>query len=212
VLYAPIDIHKRLFQAAVLDPDSGEVVEERFSPIGRALPAGRSSGGDGWRRWRSRPRPAGAGSGASSSPASRSGWLSRCRRMACSAGGGDDTPVHRFPFAAEWRSTTEPAVRNTGAPSYEEWRRTHRADGASSCASLGEVDHGPSLRAAGNTAGGRLTAGHSAWRRAIPRRSSPSVSACPRSQARVRPSVARRTPARVHDRRVRMGLAVALRR
>jgi len=31
VLYAAIDIHKRVFQAAVLDPDSGEVVEERFS-------------------------------------------------------------------------------------------------------------------------------------------------------------------------------------
>jgi hypothetical protein len=31
VLYAAIDIHKHSFQAAVLDPDSGEVVEERFS-------------------------------------------------------------------------------------------------------------------------------------------------------------------------------------
>jgi hypothetical protein len=31
VLYAAIDIHKHAFQAAVLDPDSGEVVEERFS-------------------------------------------------------------------------------------------------------------------------------------------------------------------------------------
>src|SRR6266536_2433715 len=31
MLYAAIDIHKRAFQAAVLDPDSGEVVAERFS-------------------------------------------------------------------------------------------------------------------------------------------------------------------------------------
>ena len=31
MLYAAIDIHKRAFQAAVLDPDSGEVVEERFA-------------------------------------------------------------------------------------------------------------------------------------------------------------------------------------
>jgi transposase len=31
VLYAAIDIHKHVFQAAVLDPESGEVVEERFS-------------------------------------------------------------------------------------------------------------------------------------------------------------------------------------
>jgi transposase len=31
MLYAAIDIHKQAFQAAVLDPDSGEVVEERFS-------------------------------------------------------------------------------------------------------------------------------------------------------------------------------------
>jgi transposase len=31
VLYAAIDIHKHAFQAAVLDPESGEVVQERFS-------------------------------------------------------------------------------------------------------------------------------------------------------------------------------------
>jgi hypothetical protein len=29
--YAAIDIHKQAFQAAVLDPDSAEVIEERFS-------------------------------------------------------------------------------------------------------------------------------------------------------------------------------------
>jgi transposase len=31
MLYGAIDIHKRAFQAAVLDPESGEVVEERFT-------------------------------------------------------------------------------------------------------------------------------------------------------------------------------------
>src|SRR5215218_2548806 len=31
VLYAAIDIHKHAFQAAVLDPETGEVAEERFS-------------------------------------------------------------------------------------------------------------------------------------------------------------------------------------
>jgi len=31
MLYAAIDIHKRTFQAAVLDPDGGEVVDERFA-------------------------------------------------------------------------------------------------------------------------------------------------------------------------------------
>jgi hypothetical protein len=31
MLYAAIDIHTRAFQAAVLDPNTGEVVEERFS-------------------------------------------------------------------------------------------------------------------------------------------------------------------------------------
>ena len=31
MLYAAIDIHKHAFQAAVLDADSGQVVEERFS-------------------------------------------------------------------------------------------------------------------------------------------------------------------------------------
>jgi len=31
MLYAAIHIHKHAFQAAVLDPDSGEVVEERFA-------------------------------------------------------------------------------------------------------------------------------------------------------------------------------------
>ncbi|SRR6266540_3880324 len=31
MLYAAIDIHKHAFQAAVLDPESGQVVEERFS-------------------------------------------------------------------------------------------------------------------------------------------------------------------------------------
>ena len=33
MLYAAIDIHKHVFQAAVFDPESGEVVEERFSAV-----------------------------------------------------------------------------------------------------------------------------------------------------------------------------------
>jgi transposase len=37
VFYAAIDIHKQAFQAAVLDPESGEVVEERFSADREAL-------------------------------------------------------------------------------------------------------------------------------------------------------------------------------
>jgi transposase len=47
VLYAAIDIHKHVFQAAVLDPESGEVVEERFS-------ADRESLGRWAERWRDR--------------------------------------------------------------------------------------------------------------------------------------------------------------
>jgi hypothetical protein len=31
-VYAGIDIHKAVFQAAVLDPDSGELRESRFEP------------------------------------------------------------------------------------------------------------------------------------------------------------------------------------
>jgi hypothetical protein len=31
MLYAAVDSHKHTFQAAVLDPASGEVVEERFA-------------------------------------------------------------------------------------------------------------------------------------------------------------------------------------
>ena len=31
MVYAAIDIHKHAFQAAVLDPETGVVVEERFS-------------------------------------------------------------------------------------------------------------------------------------------------------------------------------------
>jgi transposase len=45
MLYAAIDIHKHAFQAAVLDPDSGEVVEERFSADRESL----ARWADGWR-------------------------------------------------------------------------------------------------------------------------------------------------------------------
>jgi hypothetical protein len=37
MLYAMIDIHKHVFQAAVLDPESGELVEERFAASREAL-------------------------------------------------------------------------------------------------------------------------------------------------------------------------------
>ncbi|MGH3083149.1 MAG: IS110 family transposase [Gaiellaceae bacterium] len=47
MLYAAIDIHKHAFQAAVLYPESGEVVEERFS-------ADRESLGRWAERWRGR--------------------------------------------------------------------------------------------------------------------------------------------------------------
>jgi transposase len=47
MLYAAIDIHKHAFQAAVLDPESGEVVEERFS-------ADRESVARWAERWRGR--------------------------------------------------------------------------------------------------------------------------------------------------------------
>ena len=32
MLYAGIDIHKAVFQAVVLDPESGELSESRFEP------------------------------------------------------------------------------------------------------------------------------------------------------------------------------------
>jgi hypothetical protein len=64
VLCAAIDIHKQVFQAAVLDAESGEVVKKRF-------PADRAALGEWAVRWRgasvrsrSRRRPGGAGSGA----------------------------------------------------------------------------------------------------------------------------------------------------
>jgi hypothetical protein len=47
VVYAAIDVHTRVFQAAVLDPGSGELVEDRFS-------AGRESLRRWVDRWRGR--------------------------------------------------------------------------------------------------------------------------------------------------------------
>lgn len=47
MFYAMIDIHKHVFQAAVLDPESGELVEERF-------PACREALGEWAARWQSR--------------------------------------------------------------------------------------------------------------------------------------------------------------
>jgi hypothetical protein len=37
MLYAAIDIHKRMFQAAVLDVETGETVERRFGATGEEL-------------------------------------------------------------------------------------------------------------------------------------------------------------------------------
>src|SRR5947209_9368247 len=45
MLYAAIDIHKRAFQAAVLDSESGQVVEERFPADRQSL----ARWADGWR-------------------------------------------------------------------------------------------------------------------------------------------------------------------
>ncbi len=47
MLYAAIDIHKHAFQAAVLDPESGQVVEQRFA-------ADRESVARWAERWRGR--------------------------------------------------------------------------------------------------------------------------------------------------------------
>jgi hypothetical protein len=47
MLYAAIEIHRHVFQAAVLDPESGEVDEERFS-------ADRESLGRWAEQWRGR--------------------------------------------------------------------------------------------------------------------------------------------------------------
>jgi hypothetical protein len=51
MLYAAIDIHKRSFQAAVLDSESGEISEQRFGasreePLGDVSPRRRRGGGD----------------------------------------------------------------------------------------------------------------------------------------------------------------------
>ena len=47
MLYAGLDIHKAVFQVVVLDPDSGELRECRFEPVGADNPDSR--------RWRSEP-------------------------------------------------------------------------------------------------------------------------------------------------------------
>ena len=47
MVYAAIDIHKRVFQAAVLDAESGELGQER-------LPATREALGDWATRWQGR--------------------------------------------------------------------------------------------------------------------------------------------------------------
>lgn len=90
-MFAAIDIHKHAFQAAVFDPVSGEVVEERFSADRESVrrwadqwrgrvKAVAIEATTGWRWvWREltscgfdvRPRGAGAGAGAARSAAER---------------------------------------------------------------------------------------------------------------------------------------------
>jgi hypothetical protein len=70
MLYAAIDIHKRTFQAAVLDPDSGELSEQRFAGTREELDHWATPGRVGSSRSRSWRRPAGAGSHATLSGAS----------------------------------------------------------------------------------------------------------------------------------------------
>ena len=65
MLYAAIDIHKHAFQAAVLDPENGVVVEERFAADRESLARWAEPWRAASRRWRLRRRPAGAGCGAS---------------------------------------------------------------------------------------------------------------------------------------------------
>ena len=50
-MYAAIDIHKHAFQAAVPDPENGEVVEARFSADREILLGLRRSGAGVSRPW-----------------------------------------------------------------------------------------------------------------------------------------------------------------
>src|SRR5437870_7778696 len=63
MLYAAIDIHKHAFQAAVLDPESGEVVEQRFSADRESLA-----------RWVEEWRGRGAAVGIEATTGWRRGW------------------------------------------------------------------------------------------------------------------------------------------
>lgn len=89
MLYAAIDIHKHAFQAAVLDHDSGQVVEERFS-------ADRASLARWAEPWRGRVETVAIEATTgwrwvwanSLCVASRCGWPSRYRLGRCSAGAG----------------------------------------------------------------------------------------------------------------------------
>ena len=95
MLYAAIDIHKHVFQAAVFD--RGVWRGGRGAVLGGSRECsvgGRSGGAAGSRRWRSRRRRGGVGRGASLQHAgSRSGWRSPFRRAVCSAGGGARRPT-----------------------------------------------------------------------------------------------------------------------
>jgi hypothetical protein len=75
MLYAGIDIHTHAFRPAVLDPDSDEVVEERFAANRESLARWAERWQGGSRRSRSRRRPAGAGLA-----------RARCRRLRAASG------------------------------------------------------------------------------------------------------------------------------
>ena len=113
MLYAAIDIHKHAFQAAVLDPDSGEVVEERFAADRDSLArwaepwrGPRCGGGDrgddrlalglarAGRQWfRRSSGGAGANAGAARPPPQRQDRSSRRALAGAAAGEGDAARV-----------------------------------------------------------------------------------------------------------------------
>jgi hypothetical protein len=123
VLYAAIDIHKHAFQAAVFDPESGEVTEARFSADCESLARWAEEWRDrvsavaieattGWRWvWRELV-----------SLASTCGWPSRCRRAVRSAVAGARRPIGsmRAGWRGCWRGSRSghPELRLRGVGSH----------------------------------------------------------------------------------------------
>jgi hypothetical protein len=105
MVYAAIDIHKRVFQTAVLDAKTGELVQERLPATREGSPTGRRAGQESSRRSRSRRRPAGVGSGASCRRAvSRCGCAIRVRLGRCAVRSGGRRPTVSMPpgSAGSW--------------------------------------------------------------------------------------------------------------